>query len=308
MTVAEMGGTTVEMASEYLGERGDGLDMIFHFEHMDIDAGPDGKFDLEGWGEWDLTEFKQVMSRWQTDLDDGWNAQYLGNHDQPRIVSRFGDDEAFRTESAKLLATFLLTTRGTPYLYQGDEIGMTNEDFATVDDLDDPMTIGAIEEYLGAGVVDDYEALREFVNYVSRDHSRTPMQWSGDRHAGFTDGEPWFGANENFHDINVESAVADESSIWHHYRALIDLRHREDALVYGEYELLLPDDEQLYVYTRTLGDERFLVVLNWSASPATVDVTEPAVRSGLVLGNYPDTPAVPTGETFRPYEAAVYRC
>ena len=308
MTVAEMSGTTVDMAGDYLGEDGDGLDMIFHFEHMEIDAGPKGRWDVEGWGEWSLPEFKRIMSRWQTELDDGWNSTYLGNHDQPRVVSRFGDDGRHREESAKLLATFLLTTRGTPYVYQGDEIGMTNADFASLDRIDDPMTVGAVEELLASGAVDSYEGVRDLVNYTTRDHSRTPMQWSADENAGFTDGEPWFEVNENYPEVNVEAALADEDSVWHHYRSLIRLRRDEDVLVYGEYELLLPDDGQIFAYVRTLGDDRALVVLNWSDHPAAFDPdgVETADASVLV-GNYGDPPAEPTGREFRPYEAVVYR-
>jgi glycosidase len=312
MTVGEMGETTVEIAGEYLGEDGDGLDMVFHFEHMDVDVGPRGRWDPEGWGEWSLPEFKRIITRWQTELD-GWNAGYLGNHDQPRIVSRFGDDGRYRVESATLLATFLLTTRGTPFVYQGEEIGMTNAEFERLDDLDDPMMIGAVEDALAAGEVDSADELRDFWNYHSRDHARTPMQWSDDEHAGFTTGEPWLDVNGNYTGINVEAARADGSSVWHHYRRLIALRRDEDVLVYGEYDLLLPDDEQVYAYTRTLDDERMLVVLNWSDEPATVDLdgtdgefdrSEPSP----CLSNYDGTSAGPDGSPFRPYEAIVYRC
>ncbi|MDS0282436.1 glycoside hydrolase family 13 protein [Haloarcula onubensis] len=309
MTVAEMADTTVEMAENYLGEDGDGLNMIFHFEHMGVDISPRGRFDPSEWGEWSLPEFKRIMSRWQTDLDaEGWNATYLGNHDQPRIVSRFGDDEAYRTESAKLLATFLLTTRGTPFVYQGEEIGMTNDDFPELSALDDPMTVGAIEDLFEAGRADSYAELREFVNYVSRDHARTPMQWADAASAGFTTGEPWFAPNENYPDINVAAARADEESVWHYYRRLIDLRHEEDVLVYGEYDLLLPEDEQLYVYRRALGDETVLVVLNWSNRPATVDAgVVDGTPLAILQSNYDDSPADPAGQQFRPYEAVVYR-
>ena len=309
MTVAEMDDTTVEMAADYLGEEADGLSMIFHFEHMDLDAGPGGRWDPDGWGEWSLPELKRILSRWQTDLHaGGWNSLYLGNHDQPRIVSRFGDDETYRVESAKLLATLLLTTRGTPYIYQGDEIGMTNAAFERLDDLDDPMTVGAVEALLEDGVVDSYDDVRDFVNYTSRDHARTPMQWSDASNAGFTDGEPWFGLNENYRDVNVEAALADADSIWHHYRSLIEHRHGMDTLVYGEYELLLPDHEQLYAYTRTLDDESVLVVLNWSDEPATFEGTDVEIGGAeLLISNYDDSPVEPLGRQFRPYEAVLYR-
>jgi len=308
VTIAEMAGTTVDMAGDYLGEDGDGLDMIFHFEHMDLDVGPGGRWDTEGWGEWSLAEFKEIMSRWQTELgEDDWNAIYLGNHDQPRIVSRFGDDEAYREESAKLLATFLLTTRGTPFLYQGDEIGMTNTEFTSLDGLDDPMTIGFIEDLIAEGTIDSFEDVRDLVNYMSRDHSRTPMQWSAETNAGFTEGDPWFPITENYREINVEAARTGES-IWNHYQSLIALRDELEVLVYGEYELYLPDDEQLYTYTRTLGEETVLVVLNWSDEPVTFDVgaieTDDAEP---ILGNYEESPDNPQGREFRPYETGIYR-
>ena len=305
MTVAEMSGTTVEMAGEYLGEDGDGLDTIFHFEHMGIDRGATGRWDLDDWGEWNLPEFKRVMSRWQTDLD-GWNSTYLGNHDQPRIVSRFGSEE-YREESAKLLATFLLTSRGTPYVYQGDEIGMTNADFASLDEIDDPMTVGAVEGLIASGVVDSFEEVRALVNYVSRDHSRTPVQWTDAEDAGFTDGDPWLPANSNYREINVEAARADPDSIWHHHRRLIDLRREDETFVYGEYELLLPDHERIFAYARTLGDERRLVVLNWSDEPATFDAGVDTADAAVLLANYADPPTDPAGREFRPYEAVVYR-
>ncbi len=308
MTVAEMDSTPVDLAAEYLGEDGAGLDMIYHFEHMHLDAGPRGRWDPEGWGEWSLVEFKQIMSRWQTELRGrGWNAVYLGNHDQPRIVSRFGSDE-YREESAKLLATFLLTMGGTPYLYQGDEIGMTNREFDSLDELDDPMTIGAVEDLLADGEIDSFDEGRGMVNYTSRDHARTPMQWDSSPNAGFTDGDPWFAVNNNYPEINVAAARENEESIWHHYRRLIDLRQNEETLVYGEYDLLLPDDEQVYAYTRTLDGERVLVVLNWSDEPATF--SEDAVdetNATVLIGNYPDSPSAPTERAFRPYEAVVYR-
>jgi len=239
VTVAGMPDTTVEMAGDYLGEDGDGPNRIFHFEHMDVDVGPRGRWDHDGWGEWSLPEFKRIMTRWQTELD-GWNAGYLGNHDQPRIVSRFGDDGRYRVESAKLPATFLLTSRGTPFIYQGEEIGMTNDDFERLEDLDDPMTIGAVEDHIAAGNADSYEDLREFVNYLSRDHARTPMQWSDDEHAGFTTGEPWLDVNGDHTAINVEAARADEDSIWHHYRRLAVLRTREVVLAVDEDVRLVP--------------------------------------------------------------------
>ncbi|WP_310925046.1 glycoside hydrolase family 13 protein [Halogeometricum salsisoli] len=317
MTVAEMGEMSAERAATYLGEDGAGLDMIFEFEHLGVDVGPNGPWDPDERSDWDLSEFKEIIDRKQRGLaDEGWNALFLGNHDVPRIVSRFGDDGtgsgdgAYRRKSAKLIATFLLTMRGTPYVYQGEEIGMTNVDFESLDEIDDPATLGIVEELIAEGTVESYDEVRETVNQRSRDHARTPMQWSDAPNAGFTDedADPWLKCNANYETVNVEAARADEDSILHHYRDLIDLRHDRDVLVYGDYELLLPNDEQLYVYTRTLVDETILVVLNWSDEPATVDTGDLDVAGAdVVISNYDDTPANPDGKTFRPYEATVYR-
>ncbi|WP_224338064.1 glycoside hydrolase family 13 protein [Haloprofundus halobius] len=308
VTVAEMGGTSVGEALDYLGEDGVGLDMIFQFDHLSVDEGPDGRWDVNASTDWRLTEFKEIIDSRQEALDGvGWDPLFLGNHDYPRPLSRFGD-ERYRTASAKLLATFCLTMRGTPFIYQGEEIGMTNAEFETFDEIDDPMTVGTVEELLSAGTVDSFEDVRELVNYWSRDHSRTPMQWSDGSEAGFTTGEPWLGVNDDYERVNVEAARADANSIWEFYRRLVELRNEHDVLVYGEYEPLLPDDDQLYAFTRTLDDEAMLVVLNWSAEVARFEspTTERAVTRTL-LANYDDAPTDPYGETFRPYEAVVYR-
>ncbi|SDM01210.1 oligo-1,6-glucosidase [Halogranum gelatinilyticum] len=309
MTVGEMGGTSIEQTAEYLIEGNSGLDMIFQFNHLAVDDGPNGPWSLDGWGEWNLTDLKEIVTRAQDELAaEFWESLFLGNHDLPRIVSRFGDDEVYHEESAKLIATFLLTLRGTPYIYQGEELGMTNVEFDTLDELDDVMTIGKVKELIEAGEIDSFEEVRDLVNYLSRDHARTPMQWSNDFHAGFTEGEPWFDVNENYRDINVEAALADENSIWRHYQSLITLRHEMDTLVYGEYELLLPDHEQLYAYTRTLGDEEVLVVLNWSDAPTTFDAADiETSEAEILLSNYEESPQNPHQQEFRPYEAVLYR-
>jgi oligo-1,6-glucosidase len=305
VTVGEMGGTSVDEAADFLS--GGSLDMVFQFTHLTVDEGPGGPWDREGWGEWELTEFKRLVTRCQHELAaESWDAVFLGNHDLPRVVSRFGSDE-YREESAKLVATFLLTLRGTPFLYQGDEVGMTNAEFDSLDELDDPMTTGIVEELLATGEIASYEEVREFVNYRSRDHARTPMQWSSEPNAGFTDGEPWFAVNENYPEVNVERAVADEASVWHHYRRLIDLRRDEETLVYGDYDLLAPDDEQLYAYTRSLEGETVLVVLNWSERTARFETDLGTDGADVLVGNYANAPTTPVGREFRPYEAVVYR-
>jgi len=309
VSVGEMARTDVDTAARYLGDDEAGLGMIFQSEHLEVDTGSEGGWDPDGWGTIDLPAFKRAVSRWQTGLRGrGWNAVFLGNHDHPRIVSRFGDPGRYRRESATLLATFLLTLSGTPFLYQGDEIGMTNTEFETLEEVDDVATVGAVEDLLERGAVDSVDEAMGLVNHRSRDHARTPVQWSDGPHAGFTDGEPWLPVNDNYPEINVDAERTREGSISRYYRRLIELRRDNDVLVYGTYDLLAPDHPRLYAYTRTLGDERLLVVLNWSDAasefdPGTIDddVAE------VVVANHEDAPVDLAGAGFRPYEAAVYR-
>ena len=305
MTVGEMPGVDVEQAKQYTGEDGDGLGMIFTFEHMNIDYSG-GRWDLhEDYEAWDLRDLKEFVERWQTGLaEEGWNSNYLGNHDQPRIVSRFGDDGQYREESATMLATFLLTLRGTPYIYQGDEIGMTNVDWERLEEVVDVDTINHVELLMEEHGIENYQELRGFVNARSRDNARTPVQWDDSDNAGFTDGDPWLKVNDNHTEINVADDRAAESSIFEHYQELIDLRHRRDVFVYGEFEMLLPDHEHVFAFTQTLGDERVLVVLNFSDEPRTVELAE---TEGRVLVSNEDDPAtdLPT-LALSPFEATVF--
>jgi len=299
VAIGETPDITVEQARAYIE---DGLDMVFHFEHMDLDYGPGGRWDL---GEWDLADLREVTTEWQTAMHpDGWNGLYLGNHDQARIVSRFGDEDYHR-ESATLIATFLLTLRGTPHLYQGDEIGMTNADFATFEATRDPETRNRVRELM-AETGRSYEAFRDLVNARSRDNSRTPMQWSDAAHAGFTTGEPWIEVTDNYTDINVERARADPDSIWHYYRDLLALRDERDVLVYGAYECLTPDHERLFAYTRTLDDERVLVVLNWADEPTTAALPVATGDATLLVANHECDDDDPSTVALAPYEARVY--
>jgi oligo-1,6-glucosidase len=315
LTVGEMlaDDMPMETARQYVGADGDGLSMIFHFEHMLLDRG-ENIWENE---DWELSELKAVFTRWQEGLaDDGWNSLYLNNHDQPRMVSRFGNDDEYRRESAKLLGTLLHTLQGTPYVYQGEELGMTNYPFESLDDFRDVDTLNPLRNAIESGEIEDFESVREAVVANSRDNARTPMQWSDDDHAGFTDGEPWIGVNPNYETVNVERERADSDSVWHYYRDLIALRDDHDVLVYGEYENYLPDHESLWVYTRTLGDERLLVTLNVSDTATgftrpdevPVDATD---EVDLLIGNYDDVDAAPAvadlaSFSLRPWEARVY--
>jgi oligo-1,6-glucosidase len=284
------------------------LNMLFQFEHMDIDSEP-------GAGKWtrkrfDLLDLKSVITRWQKDLEgQGWNSLYLANHDQPRAVSRFGDDGRYRVESAKLLATFLHMLQGTPYVYQGEEIGMTNVSFPSIDDYRDIETLnmyrGVVEER-GA----DPQAVLEVIHAKSRDNARTPMQWDASPNAGFSSGRPWLAVNPNYETINVAADRAAPDSIFAYYQRLIRLRKAHPIIVHGAYDLLLDAHEQIYAFTRTLGDERWLVILNFSAdTPVFALPTVIAFAShDLVISNYAVDPAEDIRRlTLRPYEARVYR-
>jgi glycosidase len=315
MTVGECIGTGVDEAARYTLPDGDGLSMIFNFDHITLDF-----HDEDGWytvTEIPLPDLKGVFTEWQEGLEGrGWNSLYLGNHDWPRMVSRFGDDGAYRVESAKLLATLLHTLKGTPYVYQGDELGMTNYPFESLDEVRDADARNRVSLMFEEGDIDSFEEVKDLIRYRCRDNARTPMQWTAGEHAGFTDGEPWIPVNPNHTEINVEAARADEDSVWQYYRRLIELREQHDVMVYGEYDLLLPDHESLWAYTRTLDDTRWLVVLNFADATTAVPLGEswfdPAdAEAELLLGNYADREAGADADlaslTMRPWEARVFQ-
>jgi oligo-1,6-glucosidase len=261
MTVGETSGLGPEQALHYIGNERHELNMVFQFEHMQLDSvsGGTGKWEPRAWN---LLELKNIMSKWQTVLHGkGWNANYWCNHDQPRVVSRFGNDGKFRKESAKMLATFMHTLEGTPYIFQGEEIGMTNVRFPVIDDYRDVETLNYYEQARNKGIAE-----RLIMNAIwtkSRDNARTPMQWDAAQGAGFTTGEPWIKVNLNYSEINVAEALDDPESIYHYYQKLIALRKQHEVMIYGKYELLMPLETEIYAYTRTLEDTQLLVILNF---------------------------------------------
>jgi glycosidase len=286
-----------------------GLRMTINFDHVILDYDAE-----EGWWkvrDFPLTDLKEAIGRWQTEPDLAWPAVYLGNHDQPRAVSRFGDDGAYREESAKLLATLVLTLGGTSFVFQGDEIGMTNYPWNSIAEIDDADATGRVREAIAAGDIDSFEDVRDLIRYRCRDNARTPVQWDDSAHGGFTDpdAEPWLPVNPNHGEVNVAAARADPDSVWHYYRDLVELRHEHDVLVYGEYEPVLPDHESVWAYERTLGETRAFVALNWSSERTTVRLPG-RVRSDSVtsaVANYPDrTGGVPERLDLDPYEARVW--
>jgi oligo-1,6-glucosidase len=310
LTVGETPAVTPQDAIALTHEETGFLSMVFQFEHMDLDAVREGGLTRPQLPHWDLREMKQVMTRWQKGLEGrGWNSLYLSNHDQPRSVSRFADDGRYRVESAKMLATFLHFQQGTPYIYQGEEIGMTNVAFESIDDYRDIATRHLYREAVEAHGVDPQLALA-VVHARSRDNARTPMQWDDGPQAGFTTGEPWIRVNPNHTAINVAQALADPNSVLHYYRQLIRLRRENPIMVYGAYDLILADHPQIYAFTRTLGDDRLLVILNFSGD-APIFVLPDLLASydkQPLIGNYQVDPAEKIDRlTLRPYEARVYR-
>ena len=269
LTVGETWSVTPSSALLYSGRARGELSMVFQFEHVTQ------RWD-DTFGKWrskpfDLVALKAAFSKWQHALaQDGWNSLFWGNHDLPRAVSRYGDDGAFRVASAKTLATALHLMKGTPYVYQGEEIGMTNARFTHIEQYKDIETLNMYRLNRQAG-----QSEEDFIrgaNENSRDNARTPMQWSADPHGGFTIGEPWIEANPNHQSINAQESLADDGSVFHHYRRLITLRKRHDVIVYGDYQSFLDQHPQVYVYTRTLGKERLIVVANFAGSDCDVDL------------------------------------
>jgi oligo-1,6-glucosidase len=305
LTVGETPLVTVEQARRFCDPEHGGLDMVFSFEHVMADYGA-SKFDLRPL---DLRKLKAIFTRWQEGLAAaGWNSLYWDNHDQPRAVSRFGDDGVHRVRSAKLLATALHLQRGTPYVYQGEELGMTNVRFAALGDLRDVESRNFAEEAIAAGA--DPEAVLAQLRAASRDNARTPMQWDASPNAGFSRGSPWIAVNPNYREINAVAAEADPDSVFHHYRRLVALRRSDPVVALGAYRELLPDDEQVFAFTRTRGREALLVLCNFSGAEALAAV--PRARdwaaAAVALSNYAGAPALADGAfRLRPWEAVALR-
>jgi oligo-1,6-glucosidase len=310
LTVGETPEITPELAAVLTDAQTGCLSMVFQFEHMSLDSAPDSRSARDSVTSWNLADLKAVMTRWQKGLEGrGWNSNYLNNHDQPRQVSRFGDDGNYRVESAKLLATFLHLLQGTPYIYQGEELGMTNVAFESIADYNDIETVNLYHELVDEQGKDPQAVLAVF-HAKSRDNARTPMQWDASPQAGFTSGKPWLKVNPNYTGINVEQALADPNSIFYYYQKLIRLRKTVPAVVYGIYDLILPEHPQIYAFTRSFADQRLVVALNFS--PETALFNLPAAlqfsSAALLIANYPVDPAEsPTRFSMRPYEARVYQ-
>jgi len=308
LTVGEMPGVTVDQARLFTDPARHELTMVFQFEHVDLDHGPRGKWDHRPL---DLVALKQSFRRWQEGLEEvGWNSLYWNNHDQPRAVSRFGDDGRYRVESAKLLAAVLHLQRGTPFVYQGEELGMTNVPFNEIGEFRDIETLNHFAE---ATMLrgDPEEEVLSALRRSSRDNARTPMQWDAGHAAGFTEGEPWIGVNANHATVNAAAQRGVEGSVFEFYRALIRLRQTDPVVAEGDFEMIAPEHPSLFAYARSLGDARLLVLANFSGEQLHLSGAE-GYRSAdwqgavLLLGNHPAAVS-PAAEPLRPWEVRVLR-
>lgn len=303
ITVGECSGVTLEEAKKYAKSDEKELNMVFQFEHMDVDSD-------EKAGKWttrkmDLRNLKKILTRWQKGLQDiAWNSLYWENHDQPRSVSRFGNDsDEYREISAKMLATCIHMMQGTPYVYQGEELGMTNCPFNTLDNFRDLESINAFHELTEQGKMTE-EDMMAAISYKGRDNARTPMQWDDSAYAGFSTATPWIMVNPNYTKINAKDQVNREDSVFKYYQKLIKLRHESELIVYGTYDLILDDDKDIYAYIRTLGDEKLIVYCNFSENTRKVEIPEEFVNKKVLISNYSDAKANQK-ITLRPYEAIV---
>ena len=305
ITVGECSGVTLEEAKKYARSDEKELNMVFQFEHMDVDSD-------EKAGKWttrkmDLRDLKKILTRWQKGLQDiAWNSLYWENHDQPRSVSRFGNDsDEYREISAKMLATCIHMMQGTPYVYQGEELGMTTCPFNTLENFRDLESINAFHELTEQGKMTEEEMMAA-IGYKGRDNARTPMQWDDSANAGFSgaDATPWIMVNPNYTKINAKDQVSREDSVFKYYQKLIKLRHESDLIVYGTYDLILDDDNDIYAYIRTLGDEKLIVYCNFSENTREVELPEEFTDGKILISNYNDA-KVSEKITLRPYEAIV---
>lgn len=305
MTVGETPFVDKDEAIKFVKEERKEFSMVIPFEHLEFDR-------KEGWDkitDWELKELKDLMSEWQYKLQENnsWTSLYFCNHDQPRIVSRYGDDGKYRKESAKMLGTMLHTLRGTPFIYQGEEIGMTNISFDSLEDFDDIETRGYIKEMQEKGEMSKEEIL-EIANYRTRDNARTPMHWDDSEYAGFSEVKPWLKMNSNYPEINVEKDLNSDDSVFKYYQKMIFLRKKHPVFVYGKYNILLEEDQNIYAYQRQGKENNLLVLLNFSENEVDYDLSSELElkEAELILNNYQKESNFELEGNLRPYEAGVY--
>lgn len=307
MTVGEMSSTTIDHCIQYSNPERNELSMTFNFHHLKVDY-PNG----EKWtvADFDFLALKRILSTWQVEMNKGggWNALFWCNHDQPRVVSRYGNDGEYHTESAKMLATSMHMMQGTPYIYQGEEIGMTNPKFDRIEDYRDVESLNIYKIKQEEGMCE--EEILAILKQKSRDNSRTPVQWNNQPNAGFTDGTPWIPVAANYPQINVENALKDQDSVFYHYQKLIQLRKQYEIITDGNYQLILADHPEIFAFVRNAHNEKLLVINNYYGSettfelPCEVDVE--GYNGEILLSNYPDSSPNAAKITLRPYESIAY--
>ncbi|TPG82411.1 alpha,alpha-phosphotrehalase [Brevibacillus laterosporus] len=303
LTVGEMSSTTIDNCIRYTNPEENELSMVFTFHHLKVDY-PNG----QKWatGELDFGKLKSILNEWQVGMQagEGWNALFWCNHDQPRVVTRFGDDQKYHKESAKMLATALHFMQGTPYIYQGEEFGMTDPAFSSIEDYRDIETINAYEWLRETGAPE--QEIMKAIQQKSRDNSRTPMQWTDAPYGGFTTGTPWINVANNYPSINAQRAQQDQSSIWYHYQKLIRLRKKHDVIAYGDFTMIYKDHPQIFAYVRQYGSEQLVVVTNFYAEPTKFVLPQDIDRTSpmeVILTNYLDVPDALDEFSLRPYES-----
>jgi oligo-1,6-glucosidase len=302
MSVGEGSGIDIENAIKYVGEERKELNMVFHFDIMTMDHGPEGKFDYR---KYDFVQFKKIYRKWDERLkNNGWNSIFLGNHDFPRMISRFGNDEEYWVESAKALAMLLMTMRGTPYIYQGDEIGMTNVAFPSITDYRDVETLNAyrVIEKENSNI----EKMLKAIHVQGRDNARTPVHWNNEPMAGFTSGEPWINVNPNYKKINVAKQEKDPDSILNFYREMVAFRKHHPTLVYGDFEMIQEENNRVFAYLREDEENQYLVIINFSDEENTFELDDQLDMSKAVLAvsNYPEPK--PSFFDLYPWQANLY--
>ena len=304
LTVGETWGATPEIAKLYSNPARNELSMVFQFEHIGLDQ-------IEGKEKWDvkpleLLELKKVLSKWQTSLgEEGWNSLFWNNHDLPRIVSRWGNDKEYRVESAKMLGTLLHGMNGTPYIYQGEELGMTNIRLENIEDYNDIESINMYKDRIKKGY--SHEEIMNSIYKKGRDNGRTPMQWDDSENAGFTTGKPWLSINENYKEINAKKSLEDKNSVFYHYKKLIEIRKANETIIYGDYKLLCEDDKNIFAYTRELNGDKILVVCNFYEKEVEFKYDKEFKNAEILLSNYNDSSLAIDKLKLRPYEAIMYR-
>ncbi len=302
-----MSSTTIDNCIKYSNPKEEELSMVFNFHHLKVDYKDGDKWSLM---DFDFIKLKNLFNHWQVGMEEGnaWNAVFWCNHDQPRIVSRFGDDNKYHKESAKMLATSIHLLRGTPYIYQGEEIGMTNCYYDTINSYRDVESINFYNILKSEGKTK--EEIIKILQAKSRDNSRSPMQWDNSGNAGFTKEEPWIEICKNYKSINVENSLKDKDSIFYHYQTLIRLRKEYDIISYGNFELILEEDKSIFAYLRNYKNEKLLVINNFYGKeslfkfPAELKLDK--YKNKILISNYKDSPIDFREFNLRPYESIVY--